>query len=440
MFAKRFVIAILALGLGLAACAPAPGTAIPTASATLLPSPSPTITITPLAWEGERLPGVDQGLTGELFTLPQDVFGMLREKGGAAIELTNGVVGGAGNGLCSVAIAEQLTTGSQLQADGEGPAVYAFDGRKDQLAFWQNLPVPEGVSCVAFVAQDGNKWGLESGTVAVWFFTSGGKAGSTVINADNPLRIMISADNSGQLSFANNTLTMTTLDASGQIIEEQKVSFLPPLPSEFLSQIPADKQYQIVNGQVMVDNQAWFELKNNEWHKTDWKLLADAPKQEFWRDRYKMGEVLRQQIRPVLTGENLEMTKGISGQAVLIKGRLAVIPNPYELDKILKIFIPYRYEWGNGLSHDAVILDYSNFKNMKHLDFFLQLPAGEQLYMPLTLDSSHRPAVCTFGTDCGWWYDTADFSADFFLKGVALDEPMIVSPVDIGVKEYLLFP
>jgi len=240
MYRKIHAALVLILLAGLAACAPAPGKAIPTASATLLPSPSPTATITPLAWEGERLPGVDQGLSGELFTLPQDVFGLLREKGAAAIELDTGVVGGASNGLCSVAIAEQLTTGSRLQADGEGPAVYAFDGQKDQLAFWQNLPVPEGVSCVAFVAQDGNTWGLESGTVGVWFFTGGGKAGSTVINADNPLRVMISADNSASLSFSNNSLTMTTLNSGGQIIEEQKIAFLPPLPADFLSQVPKD--------------------------------------------------------------------------------------------------------------------------------------------------------------------------------------------------------
>jgi len=251
MYRKIHAALVLILLAGLAACAPAPGKAIPTASATLLPSPSPTATITPLAWEGERLPGVDQGLSGELFTLPQDVFGLLREKGAAAIELDTGVAGGVSNGLCSVAIAEQLTTGSQLQADGEGPAVYAFDGQKDQLAFWQNLAVPEGVSCVAFVAQDGNKWGLESGTVAVWFFTGGGKAGSNVINADNPLRIMISADNSAKFAFTNNQLTMTTLSASGQIIEEQKVSFLPPLPSELQAWSEAHPDFQ---WQGVVDN------------------------------------------------------------------------------------------------------------------------------------------------------------------------------------------
>ena len=174
-------------------------------------------------------------------------------------------MGGVSNGLCSVAIAEQLTTGSQLQADGEGPAVYAFDGQKDQLAFWQNLPVPEGVKCAAFVAQDGNAWGLEPGTVGVWFFTGGGKAGSTVINADNPLRVMISADNSAKFAFTNSQLTMTTLSASGQIIEEQKIAFLPPLPADFLSQVPKDSYTYDANGlHITVAEGRVIDIPQNE--------------------------------------------------------------------------------------------------------------------------------------------------------------------------------
>lgn len=40
----------------------------------------------------------------------------------------------------------------------------------------------------------------------------------------------------------------------------------PPLPQEVFSQIPADKQYEITNGQVLVDGKVWFELDNaGEW-------------------------------------------------------------------------------------------------------------------------------------------------------------------------------
>jgi len=74
------------------------------------------------------------------------------------------------------------------------------------------------------------------------------------------------------------------------------------------------------------------------------------------------------------------------------------------------------------------------FATEKNIDYFLQLPSGEQVFITGTVDSSHRPAECVFGTRCGWWYDIADLSADFFLNGVTPDEPVIVSPVTIEVK------
>ena len=214
------------------------------------------------------------------------------------------------------------------------------------------------------------------------------------------------------------------------------VEALPPLPEEFLSQIPADKQYKIVNGQVLVDGQAWFEMNSaGEWEKSDWKLLADAPNQNFWGGKYEIERVLRQDIWPLLTGENWEVTKEINGQPVVIKGRLGVIPNPYQKGEILKVLIPFRFEWGDGLSSNVWVITKTEEKN---IDYFLQLPSGEQVFITGTVDSSHRPAECVFGTRCGWWYDIADLSADFFLNGVTPNEPVIVSPVDIGVKEYLL--
>ncbi len=205
-----------------------------------------------------------------------------------------------------------------------------------------------------------------------------------------------------------------------------------PLSQEFLALIPADKQYKIISGQVLIDGQIWFEINNDgEWQKTDWKLIQDAPNQEFWEKEYKVEGILRQDIWPVLTGENLEVVKEINDQQVLIKGKLVVIPNPYQQDEILKILIPYRYEWGNSLSNNVWIVTKTEEKS---IDYFLQLVAGEQLRVAITLDSLKRPTECTFGTRCGWWYDIADLSTDFFFNGITPDEPVIVSPVYIEVK------
>jgi len=158
-----------------------------------------------------------------------------------------------------------------------------------------------------------------------------------------------------------------------------------------------------------------------------WKLLGDAPNQDFWEERYKIEGVDRQDIWPVLTGENLEVVKEINSQPVVIKGRLGVLPNPYQEGEILKVLIPYRYEWGDGLFSEEWIFE--NNVN-KGVDYFLQLPSGEQVFVSVTIDSFHRPSECTFGTKCGWSYDISDLSADFFLNGIT-DEPVIVSPVTI---------
>ena len=49
-------------------------------------------------------------------------------------------------------------------------------------------------------------------------------------------------------------------------VEPTSTPEFPPLPQEFLSQIPADKQYEIANGQVLVDGQVWFEMNSaGEW-------------------------------------------------------------------------------------------------------------------------------------------------------------------------------
>ncbi|MFH1905906.1 MAG: hypothetical protein ABIL11_00755, partial [Chloroflexota bacterium] len=136
--------------------------------------------------------------------------------------------------------------------------------------------LPEGVKVTAFVAQDGNPWGFKAGTVVVWFWEGGGKGPTQILNLTNPVRIIADSPNSIQISSLDNGLIVTTTDASGTVIDEQRVAFLPPLPGEFLSQIPADKQYEITNGQVLVDGQVWFEINSaGEWEKIQRTISFD---------------------------------------------------------------------------------------------------------------------------------------------------------------------
>jgi len=70
----------------------------------------------------------------------------------------------------------------------------------------------------------------------VWFWEGGSKGPTQVLNLDNPLRIMADTPNSISLTAVDNGLRITRTGPDGAVIDEQSVSFLPPLPSEFLSQ------------------------------------------------------------------------------------------------------------------------------------------------------------------------------------------------------------
>ncbi|MCG2738848.1 MAG: hypothetical protein L6300_01230 [Syntrophaceae bacterium] len=450
MFRKILIYSLIPLALAgtfaslsasLAACA-GQSDAIPTSTSAPTKTVTPTFTPTLDFLQLDRIPGLDpltftgQGETvnGEKFSLPQDVFSEARSRHLAPIEAEGGIASGCANNSCTVMLTDVLVSGAQLQQPTDGKVIYGFDGQTGSEALFRFSGLPEGVRATAFVAQDGNPWGFKPGTVVVWFWQGGGKGPTQVLNLDNPLQIIADAPNSISLTAIDNGLRITRIGPDGTVIDEQRVAFLPPLPSE-LSQLLADKQDVIVitNGQVLVGGQAWFELNSaGEWRKTDWKLLADAPNQNFWRERYRTEKGnLRQDIWPVLTGKNLEVIKEINGQPVVIKGRLGVIPNPYQQGEILKVLIPYRYEWGDGLFSEEGIMENNVEKNV---DYFLQLAAGEQLFVFAAIDSVKRPAECTFGTKCGWSFDIADLSADFFLNGITPDGPVIVSPVMIRLN------
>ena len=80
---------------------------------------------------------------------------------------------------------------------------------------------------------------------------------------------------------------------------------LPSLPPEYLSALPAN--YRIVDKQVMVNDQAWFELNaEKQWQKTDWKLFEDADMQMSWqpeKDWRREGADIGMYAWPIVTGE-----------------------------------------------------------------------------------------------------------------------------------------
>jgi len=234
---------------------------------------APTFTPTPDFLQLDRIPGLDpltfagqeEATTGETYSLPEDIFSAARERQLAPIE-ADGVASRCVNNSCTVMLTDVLVSGAKLQPATDGKVPYGFDGEIGSEALFRFDGLPEGVRATAFVAQEGNPWGLLPGTVVVWFWEGGSKGPTQILNLDNPLRIMADKPNSIQITGADNGFIVTTTDAGGAVIDEQRVAFLPPLPEEFLSQIPADKQYEVVNGQVLVDGQVWFEINSaGEW-------------------------------------------------------------------------------------------------------------------------------------------------------------------------------
>ena len=185
----------------------------------------------------DMVPGVDLSAAGEKFSLPQEVFALAREKHLAPIEAEGGIAAACIADSCTVMLTDVLVSGEKLQPASDGKVTYGFDGEAGSEALFRFSNLPEGVRATAFVAQEGNPWGLLPGTVVVWFWQGGGKGPTQILNLDNPLRIMADKPNSIQISAADNGFLVTTNDANGAVIDEQRVAFLPPVePTPVLSQ------------------------------------------------------------------------------------------------------------------------------------------------------------------------------------------------------------
>lgn len=229
------------LSAGLAACAgqsdltpiftPAPTKTVP-----------PTFTPTLDFLHMDRIPGLDpltfagqgEATTGEKYSLPQDVFSEARSRHLAPIEAEGSIAAACDQASCTVMLTDVLVTGAQLQPATDGKVIYGFDGQAGSEALFRFSGLPEGVRATAFVSQEGNPWGFKAGTVVVWFWEGGGKGPTQILNQDNPLRIMADSPNQIQISSLDNGLVVTTTDANGTVIDEQRVVFLPTPEAVFV--------------------------------------------------------------------------------------------------------------------------------------------------------------------------------------------------------------
>lgn len=97
----------------------------------------------------------------------------------------------------------------------------------------------------------------------------------SILQAMVPDGYTVSQDQSGNWIASGDSQATLQFDLDKKVWVEV-VPPLPPPPSEFLAQIPADKQYEIINGQVIVDGQVWFAINDSgEWEKIQRTITFD---------------------------------------------------------------------------------------------------------------------------------------------------------------------
>jgi len=123
------------------------------------------------------------------------------------------------------------------------------------------------------------------------------------------------------------------------------------LPADVLATLPDG--YQIVNNQVIVNGQAWYEMTpEKQWQATDWKILEDAPMKISWQPEKgwnKGGGVTGAFSWPVATGEPaVEKQLVLNGQEVTVLSLPAIIRDMLDPKIIRDVFVPLIYKDKNG--------------------------------------------------------------------------------------------
>ena len=227
---KKSSFVILAIAMVVNACSPS-STPMPTATATSTLTVIPSLTATPTLIPVDELQGIDIGMTGDKYGLPDAVLDQILGKGGAPI-LINGVAGAQNGNTCEMVMPDHLVTGESVKSADNGIVGYGFNGEVNTQAVWKIDTGDPDVNCVAVVTKDGNQWEFQSGTVVALFFKDDGKGGSTLLNGDNPLRIMHDGSSTVTISNADGKVDLVVTNADGGV-DIQGVEMGPSFPEGF---------------------------------------------------------------------------------------------------------------------------------------------------------------------------------------------------------------
>ena len=178
----------------------------------MIPSPTATATLIPV----DELEGVDMGMTGSKYDLPETIFEQISEQGGVPI-LVDGVAGAKKGNICEMAMPKYLVTGENVTPTHGDLLGYRFNGEVDRQAVWKIDTGNSDIHCVAVVVKDGNQWDLESGTVVAIFFIDGDKTGDELREGAIPV-IWDENDNVDVYLDADSNLILTATKPNGDIL------------------------------------------------------------------------------------------------------------------------------------------------------------------------------------------------------------------------------
>lgn len=182
--------------------------------------------------------------------------------------------------------------------------------------------------------------------------------------------------------------------------------FAPSLPPELLASLPDG--YQIVDNQVIVNGQAWYEMTpEKNWQATDWKILEDAPMkiswlpEKYWRNS---NGITSASSWPVATGESaVERTMVLNGKEMTVTVLPAIIRDMLDPKIIRNVFVPLIYKDKNGqVLFETVFVTIGGQKSIA--DLLQSVQRGQQLELAMSIYFSGGRGAC-LSYDCEIEFD-----------------------------------
>ena len=220
----------------------------------------------------------------------------------------------------------------------------------------------------------------------------------------------------------------------------------PSLPPELLASLPDG--YQIVDNQVIVNGQAWYEMTpEKQWQATDWKILEDAPMKIGWepeKDWNRSFEGIVAFCWPVLTGEPArDMLMTLNGQEIMVTVLPAKIRDMQDVSIIRNVFIPLIYKDKNGqvlLETWFISEDGGSVVEKTIADFLQGARRGQQLELNMNIYANGKEG-CRGSYRCGVTVDLIsaqglDLKSMIVRDGDILPTSIIKNFIGVG-KHYL---